>query len=155
MPPLDDDPRPLGGYAVAMATYSAATGAFAAWYRASGRSLPDRADPYDLALVAMATHKTSRLITKDKVTAPVRAPFTEFEGAGTAPGEVSEKAKGTGLRRTLGELLTCPYCLSMWLATSFTAGMLVAPRLTRQITGVFSALFGSDMLQVIYRKSAA
>jgi uncharacterized protein DUF1360 len=146
--------RPLGGYAALMSVYAVLTGAFAAWFRASGRSLPERVDPYDLALITVATHKSSRIITKDKVTATVRGPFTEYEGEAAPPGEVSESPRGRGLRRAVGELLVCPYCLSMWIATAMTAGMLVAPRLTRQVAAVFSALFGADLLQVGYRRAA-
>jgi len=46
----------------------------------------------------MATHKISRLITKDKVTAFVRAPFTRFQEA-AGHGELEEEARGEGLRR--------------------------------------------------------
>ena len=157
-PPLKgyspEQERPLGGYALLMSVYAGLTGAFAAWFRASGRKLPDRVDPYDLALVTVATHKSARIVTKDKVTATVRGPFTEFEGESPMPGEVSETPRGRGLRRALGELLVCPYCLSMWIATAMAAGLLVAPRLTRQIAAVFTALFGADVLQVAYRRAA-
>lgn len=165
MPRLQDAPayaghspreeRPLGGYAALMSVYAGLVGAFTAWFRASGRTLPERVDAADLALVTVATHKSARLLTKAKVSATVRAPFTEFEGAGDMPGEVSEQARGRGLRRALGELLVCPYCVSMWIATTLTVGMLVAPRLTRQVAGVFSALFGADLLQLAYREAAA
>ncbi|MBV9878588.1 MAG: DUF1360 domain-containing protein, partial [Verrucomicrobia bacterium] len=36
----------------------------------------------DLLLLAIGTHKLSRIVAKDRVTAPIRAPFTRFkEGA--------------------------------------------------------------------------
>lgn len=149
---MPSERRPLGGYATLMTVYTAATAGFAAWFRASGRELPERPAAGDLALVTVATHKAARLITKDKVTATVRAPFTEFQEA-QGHAEVAEKATGTGLRRAIGELLVCPYCLSMWLATGFTAGMLVAPRLTRQVASVFTALFGSDVLHLAYARA--
>jgi Protein of unknown function (DUF1360) len=149
-----DKERPLGGYAFFMVAYAALVGAFAGWFRASGRDLPDRVEPYDLALMAVATHKSARVITKDKITAAVRAPFTEYEGDASAPAEVSESARGRGLRRSMGELLICPYCLSMWISTAFAAGMLVAPRLTRQVAAVFTTLFGADALQLAYKRAA-
>lgn len=146
--------RPLRGYAALMTFYAAVTAAFGAWFRASGRRLPERVEPYDLALLTVATHKSARLITKEKVTAPVRSPFTAFESEDAPPGEVEEtvRVEGTGLRRALGELLVCPYCLSMWIATAMAAGMLVSPRLTRQVAAVFTALFGSDVLHAAYRR---
>lgn len=149
-----DAERPLGGYAVLMSVYAAATAAFAAWFRSSGRALPERMEPADLALLTVATHKSSRIITKDKVTATVRGPFTEFQGDEDAPpGEVEEAPRGRGLRRAVGELLICPFCISMWIATAMAAGLLVAPRLTRQVASVFTALFGADLLQIAYRRA--
>src|SRR3954464_1519598 len=147
-----DQERPLGGYAALTATYAAATGAFAAWAQRSGREVPERIAPGDLALLATATHKLSRLIAKDRVMSAVRAPFTTFEGD-AGPGEVSEAARGRGLRRAVGELVVCPYCLGLWLATFFAAGFAVAPRPTRWVASVLSAVFGSDVLQIAYKKA--
>ena len=127
-------------------------GAFSAWLRSSGRELPDRVAPGDLALITVATHKASRLIAKDRVTSAVRAPFTRYQGdAGTS--EVSEEPRGRGLRRAVGELIVCPYCLGLWIAAGFSAGLVVAPRATRWVASVFTALFGSDVLQIAYRKA--
>src|SRR4051794_14002893 len=92
--------RPLGGYAVLMGVFASLSGAFAAWFRASDRELPDRMEARDLALVTVATHKASRLISKDRVTSTVRAPFTRYEDD-AGPGEVSESARGHGLRRAI------------------------------------------------------
>jgi hypothetical protein len=144
--------RPLGGYAVTMSIYGAAVGGFAAWMRASGRKLPEQVNAGDLALMTVATHKASRLIAKDRVTSTVRAPFTRFEGD-AGPGEVSEAARGRGLRRAFGELLTCPYCIGLWVATAFAAGLAVAPRPTRFTASVLTAVFGSDVLQIAYKKA--
>ncbi len=143
--------RPLGGYAALMAAFLTACGSFAAWFTASGRELPDRIEASDLALAAVATHKLSRLITKDRVTSTVRAPFTRFQGDSGA-GEVDEAARGRGLRRAIGELLVCPFCLGLWIASAFTAGLLVAPRTTRWIGFVIPAESGADVLQLAYKK---
>ena len=105
-----------------------------------------------MALIATAAHKTSRLIAKDRVTSTVRAPFTEFQEDSGA-GEVEEAARGRGMRRAIGELLVCPYCLNLWVAAAMTAGLLVAPRATRWLAGLMSALFGADLLQIAYKKA--
>jgi Protein of unknown function (DUF1360) len=144
--------RPLGGYAVLMATFAGAAGGFAAWLRSSGRELPERVPPGDLALMTVATHKASRLIAKDRVTSTMRAPFTRFEDD-AGPSEVSEAARGRGLRRAIGELIICPYCLGLWVSAAFTAGFIVAPRPTRWVAATFSALFGADVLQIAYAKA--
>ena len=144
--------RPLGGYAVLTGLFAAAAGGFSAWFRASGRELPDRMSPGDLALVTVATHKASRLIAKDRVTSAVRAPFTRFE-EDEGPGEVIESARGRGMRRAVGELLVCPYCIALWISAGFAAGLLVAPRFTRWFAAVLVALFGADVLQIAYKKA--
>jgi hypothetical protein len=147
-----DQHRPIGGYAVLTATFAGLAGAFAAWFRASERDLPERMEARDLALVTVATHKVSRLIAQDRVTSAVRAPFTRYEDD-AGPGEVSESARGRGLRRAIGELLVCPYCLGMWVSAGFAAGLLVAPRFTRWFAAVFTALSGADVLQIAYKKA--
>ena len=35
-----------------------------------------------------------------------------------------------GLRHSIGELITCPFCLDIWIAAGFTIGLVFAPRLT-------------------------
>jgi hypothetical protein len=100
----------------------------------------------------VATHKVSRVIAKDRVTAPLRAPFTEFQEEG-GPGEVEEKPRGSGLRRAIGELLVCPFCLGQWVATAALAGFAVAPRLTRFVCSIFAAVTISDFLQIAYKGS--
>jgi hypothetical protein len=139
-----------GPYALVIGAYALATGAFLAWCRASGRVLPERFEARDLAMIGVATHKTSRLVSKDKVSTPIRAPFTRLEREeGSA--EVKERPSGTGLRRTIGELLACPYCLDMWLATGYSAGLVAAPRVTRFTAGAMSAVAIADLLQMAYR----
>jgi uncharacterized protein DUF1360 len=144
--------RPLGGYAVLMALFATAAGGFSTWFRRSGRDLPERMSAGDLALVTVATHKASRLISKDRVASAVRAPFTRYQHDDGA-GEVSEAARGHGLRRAVGELLVCPYCIGVWISAAFTAGLLVAPRFTRWFAAVLVAVFGADVLQIAYRKA--
>lgn len=147
-----DQERALGGYATLMGAFAALVGAFSAWIRASGRQVPERVDPGDLALITVATHKASRLIAKDRVTSTVRAPFTRFEDD-AGPGEVSEEARGRGLRRAIGELIVCPYCLGVWIAAAFAAGLIVAPAPTRWVASVLTAVFGADVLQIAYKKA--
>jgi hypothetical protein len=115
--------------------------------RRSDRSLPETYSVPDVLLVGAATHKASRLIGKNKVTSFLRAPFTEYQGPG-GPGEVEERPRGKGMRYAVGELLACPYCLAVWVATALGLGLAVAPRATRLATSVLTALSISDFLQL-------
>jgi hypothetical protein len=142
--------RPVAGYRALTAVFAGLWGGFAWWMRRSGRALPERVALGDLALVTLATHKLSRLIAKDRVTSALRQPFTRYEGS-AGPGEVEEQPRGSGLRRAIGELLLCPYCVGLWIAAAFTAALAVAPRPTRWFASVFASLFGSDLLQIAYK----
>jgi len=138
--------RPLRGYAVTMSVYLGTVALLGAAIRISGTPLPDGLPGRDLALCAVATHKLSRLIAKDPVTSPLRAPFTTYEGT-QGPSELAEQVRGDGARKSIGELLTCPFCTGMWVVTGFTAGLVLAPRPTRIAMGALSALAGADLLQ--------
>jgi hypothetical protein len=140
--------RPLGGYIALMAAFNglAAAGLLAA--DRTGR-LPARVSPGDLALGAVATYKLSRLLAKDRVTSGLRAPFTRFQEDG-GHGEVEEEARGTGLRRAVGELLVCPNCVGQWVAAAFTAGFVAAPRGTRVVAAMFTVHAGADALQLLH-----
>jgi hypothetical protein len=143
--------RPLGGYATLMGSFAALCAGFAAWLWTSERELPERVETRDLVLISIAAYKASRVIAKDRVTSTVRAPFTTFQDD-AGPGEVDEAARGHGLRRAIGELIVCPYCLGLWITTLFLGGLVVAPRPTRWIASALVAVSGSDMLQIAYKK---
>jgi hypothetical protein len=140
--------RPLGGYAVLMGLYGVAVTAGAVTLRRRGRPLP-HVSMADIALVGVATHKLSRRMSKDSVTSPLRAPFTRYEGV-AGPAELQEGVRGRGLRKAVGELVSCPFCLSQWVSTGFTFGLIAAPRATRWTASVFASLALADFLQFAY-----
>jgi hypothetical protein len=141
--------RPLGGYLQLLGFYLGGTATAAVAGKALGRPMPERLSVWDVAQLAITTHKLSRIIAKDPVTSPFRAPFTRYEGL-SAAGELSEEVRGHGLSHSVGELLTCPMCLAQWVATGVTAGLVIAPAPTRLAMAVFTAVGGSDFLQHLY-----
>jgi hypothetical protein len=140
--------RPLGGYLRLMSAYGTGTLASAAVARLAGRPA-QRLSPWDVVQLAAATDKVARLIAKDPVTSPLRAPFTRYEGL-SAPSELEEEVRGHGLQHSVGELLTCPMCLAQWVATGFSVGLVFAPNLVRQVLATFTAIAGADFLQHAY-----
>ena len=144
--------KPMGSHLALTVVYNALVGAFLAYRARSGKSFPERIGIGDLVLAGIATHKLSRVIAKDRVTAPLRAPFTEFQEEG-GPGEVEESPRGSGMRRAIGELLVCPFCLAQWVATGLLAGLAVAPRMGRFVCSIFAAVTISDFLQILYKGS--
>jgi len=148
-----DEDRPLGGYLAVMAVFASLLAAAAGLAAANGRTLPEDFRPWDVVLLTLGSHKLSRTLSKDAVTSPLRAPFTRYVSTG-GPAEVTEEVRyDSGLRHAVGELLTCPFCLDMWVATGFSLGLVFAPRLTRLIAGTFGVLAGADLLQLVYARA--
>jgi hypothetical protein len=145
--------RPLGGYVVVMAVFGAILSGAAGLAFATGRRLPDGIGPWDLLLIAAGTHKLSRTLAKDAVTSPLRAPFTRYQDTG-GPAEVMEEVRHRdGLRHSIGELITCPFCLDVWIAAGFTIGLVFAPRLTKLVAAALTAVTGADFLHLLYAKA--
>lgn len=134
---LEDPEHPVGSHLGLMAIFNVGLGALL--LAASRRGvLPPRPAVADLALLGVAAHKLSRLVATERVTAAIRAPFVE---------DCEDEAPvGQGLRRALGELLTCPYCLVPWCTLALGTGLAFAPRPTRYMCGLFSAMTLADLL---------
>jgi hypothetical protein len=142
----------LVGFSGSLATYASVVSAVVAAGSLSGRRLPERVEAADVLLGGVAVHKLARLVSKSSVASPLRAPFTEFEEA-AGSGEHLEAARGDhGLRHTIGELLTCPFCLGVWLSTVYVAGLALTPRRTRTVAAVFAVTAISDGLQLGYER---
>jgi hypothetical protein len=140
-----EDPKPLRSYAALTAAFNGGVVAFEAARRRRGWALPERIGPGDLALLAAGTYKLSRLISKDRVTSFVRAPFTRYTGE-AGPAEVSEEPRGQGMRRAIGELLVCPYCVEQWVAAGFLGAYIRDPRGARTMASLFTVFAAADWL---------
>jgi hypothetical protein len=144
------EPRPLAGDLGAMGVYVGLVSAAAAAVRASGRELPERIPVGDAVLLTVATFRLARRLAKDPVTAPIRAPFTRFEGA-SGHAEVAEEVREHGgVKHAVGELLTCPFCLAQWVGTGLVFGYVTAPKATRLAALTMTMVAGSDVLQFAY-----
>lgn len=140
--------RPLGSYATLTGLFLGGFGLVLGVAESRNR-LPRRFALEDIVLGGVAAHKLSRLVATDEVTAFMRAPFVDVRPGDD--GGVEEEPRGTGPRRALGELLSCPSCVGQWSAAGFVAGHLLAPRTTRAIASIFVADAISDFLHVAYR----
>ncbi|MFI8192315.1 DUF1360 domain-containing protein [Streptomyces sp. NPDC085946] len=148
----DQGEEPLKGYAALAGTFATGIALFAVVARRRGLQLPDRIPPWDLALLGTATFKASRLLSKDKVTSFLRAPFTRRaeDGAGN---EVNDTARGGEARRAVGDLVTCPFCTSAWLGGALTVTYACAPRAARLLCTGLSAVTVADWLQYAWTRT--
>lgn len=142
--------KPLGGYAVLVGLFS--IGLASELASASGEKR-ERSDLNwsDLLLLSIAAHKLSRIATKDLVTSPFRAPFVKFKESAGA-GEVEEEARGEGLQEAVGDLISCPYCIAPWIASTLVLAFRRFPAATRTLSWVFSITAGSDFLNQLYAR---
>jgi hypothetical protein len=140
----------LSSYGVLIGVFNAVFALFLLVARATGRPIPERVEARDIALLGMAAHKLSLMGSQDAVASPLRAPFTEIREK-ESPKKVDEKPRGEGLRRSVGELLTCKFCLGVWVASFFTYGLVLVPRVTRLVASVLAVVTVSDHLHQIYK----
>jgi hypothetical protein len=146
----DHGEEPLPSYAALMGVFNLIFALFLLVARKTGRPIPERIEVGDIALLGVATHKVSLLLAQDAITSPLRAPFTELQEK-QSPKSVDEKPRGKGLRRSLGELLTCHFCVGQWVASFFTYGLVFAPAVTRLVASIFAIVALSDHLHQTYK----
>jgi uncharacterized protein DUF1360 len=145
-----DDDRPLRGYLTLIGAYGGTVAGLTGLAAALGRKPPRSVSAGDVALLTAATYKLSRILTKDAIASPLRAPFTRYQEP-IGEGEVNEEpVSHDPFKHAAGELVNCPFCASMWVATAFTAGMVFAPGFTRLATTALTAVAGADMLHFAY-----
>lgn len=85
----------------------------------------------DFVLLALASFRLTRLLVYDKITAFLRKPFhkeiTEIAPDGTV--EEYIEIKGTGIRKWIGELLSCHWCTGVWSAAILYGGWVLFPQI--------------------------
>lgn len=140
--------QPLGGYSVLATAFTTALAAGVTSAHRRGR-LPDDIGTKDIVVCGLATHKIARLLTKDSVTSFARAPFVRLEEK-SGSNSIKESPRGRGLRRSVGELISCPECTGQWVASGLVVGLVHAPRVTRLLAAMYASLALGDMLQFVY-----
>jgi hypothetical protein len=130
---------PLPQYAALTAVFGAVLGGFLMLGR---RRLPERTGFGDVVRIGLASYKIGRLIAKEEVASFVRAPVTQDE-ENTEP-------KPEGFQRVLGELVTCPYCIGLWVASGLAYSLVLFPRQTRLVTTIFGAQAVADFLNASF-----
>lgn len=137
------DRPPYEAYATIVATFVASVAAVAAAARRLDRGVELR--PLDLPLLGLATFKGARTLARDPVTSFVREPFVEEEAY-----RGDEHPAGEGMRRAIGELVTCTRCAGTWVAAALASLTVLAPRTGRLLASVLAAGALNDFLQAAF-----
>lgn len=96
--------------------------------RVNGR-LPTSINLFDFVLLILATFRLTRLFVYDKITKFVRDWFLDERELTTSAGDVlflREKPLD-GPRRTMADLLSCPWCTAAWFAPMVTFFYFLTP----------------------------
>ncbi|HET7571188.1 MAG TPA: DUF1360 domain-containing protein [Gaiellaceae bacterium] len=126
------------------AAYATLVGAFVAALGLASRAAGDDAElrAVDVAAVGLAAFKTARTLSHDKVASFLREPFVEEEAW-----DGEEHPAGEGMRRAVGELVTCTRCVGTWAAAGLTTALTVTPRFGRLLVWTLDAAALNDFLQ--------
>lgn len=79
---------------------------------------------FDFVLLTLASFRLIRLFVYDAITKFFREQFWDAEVLKT---KVNLKKPGGGPRRTLADLLSCPWCFGIWAAATVTFFYLLTP----------------------------
>ncbi|CAN5224674.1 hypothetical protein BH23CHL1_BH23CHL1_15060 [soil metagenome] len=146
---MNDNPR--GAYAIIMAIFLTIFGAVAAALRRNPATLSQTPPARDIVLLGIATFRMSRLIVADRVTSIVREPVVE-EGEGEEQLEgVTQKPKEEGgIVQAVGELITCPWCVSVWAGAFNVYLLTLFPRTGRLFLLVMSSSGIAHLLDPLF-----
>ena len=140
MDPVAATPTEAHDYAALAASYAVLAGAVAV-LASRRRDDPAPVEPAELALYGAATAGLSRLLSKEKVTEWIRAPFVEEPAAG------ERHPKGRGPRYVVGELLSCTRCLGSWSALGLVGMRALAPAPARVGATLLALSYVNNLLQ--------
>jgi hypothetical protein len=107
---------------------------------------PQCQTPLDLAVLAAASFKAARTLSRDEVTSFLRTPFVKGEAH---TGEDEEPVEG-GMAQAIGELVTCTRCVGTWAAAGLASTQILAPRFGRLLTWSLGAAAANDFLQAAF-----
>jgi len=136
------DRPPYEAYAAIVGTFSGLLATAGVLGRLVGRD-PQCQTALDFAVLGAATFKAARTLARDRVTAPLRAPFVE----GEADAQDEEPVREGGMQQAMGELVTCTRCVGTWAAAGLAATQIIAPRFGRLLTWSLGAAAANDFLQ--------
>ena len=105
----------------------------------------------DFVLLALASFRLTRLLVYDKITAFLRKPFhkeiTEIAPDGTV--EEFIEIKGTGIRKWIGELLSCHWCTAVWSAAILYGGWVLFPQIGSPVVMILAIAGLASFLETV------
>ncbi|MDQ0245280.1 hypothetical protein J2S09_002856 [Bacillus fengqiuensis] len=93
-----------------------------------------------LVMLVMAVFRLTRLIVFDKITWFLRKPFHEMIEETQEDGSIATylHVKGTGVRKWIGELLSCYWCTGIWSSIVLYLGFIYIPQLALPVITILA-----------------
>ncbi len=115
------------------------------------RRKPEQIGMKDWGLLTLATFRMSRLLAYDKVMQTYRSPVVEVVPHDSGAGDTTQaRPEATGIKRALGEMISCPICNGTWIAAGLVYGLCLVPNYTRTLMTVMSAVGAAEMLHAAF-----
>lgn len=108
-----------------------------------GRASRDPITNKELIPISAATFAVAKAVARERIGTWMREPFVE-ESEG-------QKPKGRGLRRALGELVTCTRCVGTWSALAVVGLRVAHPEAGRTVTMILASSAANDWLQAGFK----
>jgi hypothetical protein len=108
-----------------------------------GRASRDPIQSRELIPLGAATFAISKAVARERIGSWVREPFVE-DGEGQRP-------KGRGMRRAIGELVTCTRCVGTWSALGVVGLRVVHPEAGRTVSVILASSAANDWLQAGFK----
>ena len=119
--------------------------------RLSGAAWPSHVSGLDFLLLCFATFRLTHLLTEERIARCIRAPFVVRKTITNPDGTRKEEEEpvGHGLRRVIGELLICPWCSGVWIATLLTFFHVLVPRTAHIFLLALATAAGAILIETI------
>lgn len=108
----------------------------------------------EIILLALATFRLTHLFVFDEITNIIRKPFHEVHEDVLEDGTVVQyvSVRGKGLRRFVGKLLSCYWCLGIWVAAFLLAGYVLFPMLFWWIISILAIAGFAALVEAVVQK---
>jgi hypothetical protein len=104
----------------------------------------------DLILLGLAAARLTDIISTDEIMKWLREPFVRMEKTEIAGTEAETRTgRGRGWRKVLGDLLSCPWCVGVWVAAGLTYAYFLAPRIIWLFILILAVAEIASILQTI------
>jgi hypothetical protein len=145
------NPSPESLHALFFITYIVLFSMLVLAARSLGRPIPPEFTGLDVVLLCLATFRLTEVITEEKVARFIRAPFCVRKKMIGADGKESfeEEPCGAGVRRVIGELVLCPWCTGIWIASTLTFLYVFTPDVARVVLLAFGVAAGGMLFQIL------